>query len=105
MKKYLELSLIMTTGLLVSCTREGYRGLQGPGGMGRMMHYGYGGIVIWIIILLIIGLLIYFFTQVRKIKGQTSTQNENHLDILKKRYAKGEIEKDEYQRIKKDLEG
>ena len=105
MKIYLELFLMMITGLLVSCTGEGYYGQQGPGGWGRMMHYGfgYGGMFMWIILLIVIGLLIYFFVQARKTKDQTPAQNENHLDILKKRYAKGEITKEEYDRIKKTL--
>ncbi len=107
MKKYLELSLMMITGLLVSCAGEGYYGPQGPGGWGPMMHYGfgYGGMFMWIIFLIVIGLLIYFIVQAQKTKGQTPTQNESHLDILKRRYAKGEITKEEYERMKKDLEG
>lgn len=32
MKKYLELSIILIAGLLVSCAGEGYNGHQGPGG-------------------------------------------------------------------------
>lgn len=106
MKKYLLLSLIMITGLLTSCAGEGYYGQQGPGGWGPMMHYGfgYGGMFMWIIFLIVIGLLIYFFVQTQKTKGQTPTQNESHLDILKRRYAKGEITKEEYERMKKDLE-
>jgi len=106
MKKYLILSLIMITGLLTSCAGEGYYGQQSPGGWGPMMHYGfgYGGMFMWIIFLIAIGLLIYFFVQTRKTKGRTPTQNESHLDILKRRYAKGEITKEEYERMKKELE-
>ena len=107
MKKYLELSLMMITGLLVSCAGEGYYGPQGHGGWGPMMHYGfgYGGMFMWIIFLIVIGLLIYFIVQAQKTKGQTPTQNESPLDILKRRYAKGEIAREEYERMKKDLEG
>ena len=107
MKKYLELSFMIITGLLSSCASEGYYGPQSPGGWGRMMHYGfgYGGMFMWIIFLIVIGVLIYFIVQAQKTKGQTPTQNESHLDILKKRYAKGEIAKEEYERMKKDLEG
>jgi putative membrane protein len=107
MKKYLGLSLMLMTGLLVSCTGEGCFGPQGRGGWGPMMHngFGYGGMFMWIIFLIVIGLLIYFIMQARKTKGQTPTQNESHLDILKRRYVKGEITKEEYERMKKDLEG
>jgi putative membrane protein len=107
MKIYLELFLMMITGLLVSCTGEGYFGPQGSGRWGHMMPYGfgYGGMFMWIILLIVIGLVIYFIIQTRKTKGQTPTQNESDLDILKKRYAKGEIAKEEYERMKKDLEG
>ena len=105
MKKYFELSLIMITGLLVSCG-EGYYGPQGPGGWGPMMqmHYGYGGMFMWIIFLIVIGLLIYFIVQSQKTRGQTPMQNESPLDILKRRYAKGEIAREEYEKMKKDLE-
>ena len=108
MKTYLKLTLLTMTGLLVSCGRDGYYGGQGPGRWGgHMMNYGYGygGMFMWIIFLIVIGLLIYFIVQAQKTKGQTPTQNESHLDILKKRYAKGEITKEEYERMKKDLEG
>jgi putative membrane protein len=107
MKKYFELFLMMMTGLLVSCAGEGYYGGQGPGEWGPMMHhgFGYGGMFMWIIFLIVIGLLIYYFVQAQKTKGQMPPHNESHLDILKKRYAKGEIAKEEYERMKKDLEG
>ena len=106
MKKYFELSVIIITALIVSCTGEGYYGPQGPGGWGPMMHYGfgYGGMFMWIIFLIVIGLLIYFIVQSQKTKGQTPTLHESPLDILKRRYAGGEITREEYERMKKDLE-
>jgi putative membrane protein len=106
MKTFVLFFILMMTGLLVSCTGEGYYGGQGPYGWGHMMHYGfgYGGMFMWIIFLIVIGLLVYFFVQTQKTKGQTPLQGESHLDILKKRYAKGEITKEEYERMKNDLE-
>jgi putative membrane protein len=106
MKKYLGLSFVMISGLLISCAREGYYGTQGPCGWESMMHYGfgYGGMFMWIIFLIVVGLLIYFIVQAQKTKGQMPTQTESPLDILKKRYAKGEINKEDFDRMKHDLE-
>ena len=107
MKKYLGLSVVMLTWLIASCARVSDLGPQGQCGWGLMMHYGfgYGGMYMWIIFLVVIGLLIYFFVQAQKTKGQTPTQNESPLDILKRRYAKGEIAKEDFERMKRDLEG
>lgn len=110
MKKYLELSLIPMAGLLVSCHGNGQFGGRGPGGWMPMMHNGTGyggGMYMWIILLIVIAVGAYFFIQSQKAKsqGQTPTQNESHLDILKKRYAKGEIAKEEFEKMKKELEG
>lgn len=107
MKRLMSLAaLFLWLPLMANCS-DNYGPMRGWGG--HMMNYGYGygygGIFMWIIIPIAIGLLIYFFVQSQKTKGQTPTQNESHLDILKKRYAKGEISKEEYERMKKDLEG
>jgi putative membrane protein len=81
---------------------------QGPnspmGNWGHMMTYGYGGGFMWIIVLVLVGVVIYFLFQVSKSKGFDGSIIETPLDILKKRYAKGEIDKEEFDRKKKDLE-
>lgn len=106
MKRYLTLPILLMTGLLVSCVGKGCLDQEGPCEWGSMMHYGfgYGGMFMWIIFFIVIGLLIYFMIKAQKTKSQTPTQNESPMDILKGRYAKGEIQKEEYERIKKDLE-
>ena len=106
MKNFPGIFPMLMTGLLVSFGGAGYYDGQGPGGWGPMMHYGfgYGGMFMWIIFLIVVGVLIYFIVQVQKTKGQTPAQGESHLDILKKRYAKGEISKEDFDRMKRDLE-
>lgn len=52
------------------------------------------------IILLIILSIIYLF---KKISG-VSLKTENAINILKEKYAKGEISKEEFEQKKKDLE-
>jgi putative membrane protein len=111
MRKYFTLSLLPLTGLLGSCGGREYYGPggpgPGPGGWWPMMHYGfgYGGIFMWFIFLAVLGLLVYFIAQSQRTKGPTSSRPESPMDVLKKRYAGGEITKEEFDRIKKDLEG
>ena len=57
----------------------------------------------WIIFLILVGLLIYFIIQTKKTNGP-ATPSENPIEILKKRYAKGEITREEYEKMKKDIE-
>jgi len=81
---------------------------QGPNGpmgyWGHMMGYGYGGGFMWLIILALVGVAVYFLLQVSKSKTSDRHIAEQPLDILKKRYAKGEIDKEEFDRKKKDME-
>lgn len=50
---------------------------------------------------IVVGILIYFVFVRKEISGGSG---ENALDILKKRYARGEISKEVYEQMKKDLE-
>lgn len=108
MKKYLECLLMMSACLLLSCTRDGF-GPGRSGGWGPMMGYGYGygygGMFMGILFLIIIAVLVYFVIQFLTTKGRPPIQNESPLDILKMRYAKGEITKEQYEQMKKDIEG
>ena len=78
---------------------------QGNGymdGYQHMMNSRYGGIIMWIPLVVVIVLIIYFVTQTSKGNGEKKSQ-ETPLDILKKRYAKGEITREEYERMKHDI--
>ena len=65
--------------------------------------WGMGGG--WLLMVLfwtaVIALIVFL---VRK-TGGNGVRSESAMDILKKRYAKGEITKDDYERMKKEIEG
>lgn len=73
-------------------------------GMYNMMG-GYGGfgwtfmILFWILVILGIIYLAKFLAE----KNEPKEEKRSALDILKERYAKGEINKDEFEAKKKDL--
>ena len=87
---------------LFACAQGPYNGPMGN--WGHMMGYGYGGGFMWLIVLVLVGVVIYFLVQSLKSKRSDGSIIETPLDILKKRYAKGEIDKEEFDRKKKDLE-
>jgi len=66
------------------------------------MSWGYGGVLMWLIFLALIGVVVYFV--VRGEKWIKRGGDETAIDILKKRYAKGELTKEEYERMKEDLQ-
>jgi putative membrane protein len=75
------------------------------------MHYGFGGfggiggfgmILVWAAIIVVIVVLVRMFT--------SSSHHDEHtsrtpIEILKRRYASGEISKEEFEEKKHDLVG
>ncbi|MCJ7769342.1 MAG: SHOCT domain-containing protein [Dehalococcoidales bacterium] len=50
------------------------------------------------------GFIVLIFWAIKKMgKGDDSTTRSGPLDITRERYAKGEISKEEFEQIKKDL--
>jgi putative membrane protein len=80
---------------------------MGPG----MMEWGYGMGWIWTIIMfafwiaVIVGVifLIRWVTITMRTGGQSVRSEDSPLEILKRRYARGEINKEEFEEKKKDL--
>jgi len=97
-----------------------YGGMMGPGMMGSgmmssspaydpwqrghgMMDIGYGNVFMWIIFLILLTVIIYLVIQATRTKRIVAPSKETPLEILRKRYAKGEITKDDFERMKKDI--
>lgn len=75
-------------------------------GFGHMWGGGYGmfgGLMMVLFWALIIGLIVL---AVRRFSGQSvSGAGQSAMEVLKERYARGEIDEDEYERRKAKLEG
>jgi len=71
-----------------------------------MMGWGFGGFMFFFILLIIIAIGIIIFLLLRNNKGINIGygSNEASLEILKKRYVKGEITKEDFEKMKKDIE-
>jgi putative membrane protein len=85
------------------------QGMMG-GRSGIMNGWGMMGPVMWIFLLLLWGFAIFgLFCAVRwlVVRGRDGKEQggaSTPLDILKSRYARGEIGTEEFERMKKDLE-
>lgn len=83
---------------------RGYEWGHGPGMMG-----GYGGgwlgsiimVAFWVAV--IVGIVLLIRWLVVSTKSGVSGAEDSALEILKKRYARGEIDKKEFEQKKKDL--
>jgi putative membrane protein len=73
-------------------------------GMGMMVWGVFGSLLGLLLIFLFVVAVVAVVRWMWGNKEALSTGRENALDILKKRYAKGEISKEEFERIKKDIE-
>jgi len=67
-------------------------------------HGFMGGGFMWIFwIAVIVGIIFLVKWIVQQSRPGGQQQGENSLEILKKRYARGEIDKEEFEQKKKDL--
>lgn len=113
--KKLTVALAPVVGfMLVPVSYNAWGSGYGPGMMGGnwsggygpgMMGWGIGGFLgpvvmglFWILVIMGIVYAVRYFTGPPR-----GTQEESPLDIAKKRYAKGEISKEEFEKLKEDL--
>jgi|Deesub1362A_J573_1020465.scaffolds.fasta_scaffold00151_22 putative membrane protein len=103
---FLAVILVLTYGYESGYRAAPYRywgGMMHHSGVG-MMHgpmmggYGFGGfgLLFWILVVVFVVLILKWGKSEERIK-------ETPIDILNKRFARGEITKEEYLRIKEDI--
>jgi putative membrane protein len=84
----------------------GYR--YGPGMMGGwgygMMGGGIMMFLIWLPLLVGAGALVWYFASSAQRGTSAPGREESPLDILKRRYARGEIDREEYERMRREIE-
>ncbi|HCL89844.1 MAG TPA: hypothetical protein DHW70_00730 [Candidatus Atribacteria bacterium] len=69
-----------------------------------MMNFGHGGgIFTMFMFAIVIGLIIYFIVINTRSNRYTGGFSETSLDIIKERFAKGEITEKEFEKMKKAL--
>jgi putative membrane protein len=73
------------------------------GGYGHMMDFSGGGVLMWILFFVLVGVLVYFMVRAPQARGPGMPLHETPLDILKRRYAQGEITKQQFDEMKRDL--
>jgi len=66
LRRIFSILIILSTLTFFACA-------QGPnspmGNWGHMFGYGYGGIFMWLIVLVLVGVVIYYLLQISRSKG------------------------------------
>lgn len=92
---------IVFAGLLVPAVALAH--MMGDGdrwGMG-WFGMGFGMLIFWLIVIILFVALVRWIAD----QGRGSRESASRaLDILKERYAKGEITKEQFEQMKKDLQ-
>ena len=69
----------------------------------HISYFGGGGFFMWIVTIILLALLAFFGIRLFKMRTFEPGRKESSLDILKARYARGEITKEQFDVMKRDL--
>ena len=108
--------LVLGSGLLIPLGWGCCGGWMNQGGWGMMGGFGFpliGGILMFLFWVLIIGGFVWLIVWLARGGAQSASRtltnasivHQTPLDIIKVRYAKGEITKEQFEEMKRDLGG
>lgn len=73
-------------------------------GLGPHLGYPWGGIVMLLLFLFLVGIVIFAFIRLSKSRSaETKKEGPSALDILSERFARGEIDAESYRAMKAEL--
>jgi putative membrane protein len=93
---------LLQHGMILDSQCQGY-GFYGWGGPGA--YFWHPGHFMMIILFILLILLVYLVARNTRHSKAAHTSVETPLDIIKRRYASGEITKEQYEILKNDLKG
>ncbi len=105
-------ALIISTFATYCFVREARAQMMGPGWGHDMMGWGWWGmgwvfmimmIIFWGLIIVGLIFLIKWLAGLSRSRASGDKPHDSALEILKQRYAKGEINKEEFDQKKRDL--
>ena len=106
-KKLLCFSSFLIYTLIGCGPMFGFRGKMGPGMMGPWGMGWFGGIFLIVFLIIVLAALAFLWPRIRQYLkndiADSSGGNSNALEILKDRYARGEIDLAEFEEMKKNL--
>ena len=70
---------------------------------GSMLYFWSREVFIWAPVLVLAGLLFYLVVRVQRTNEHDQATADTPLDVLKRRYARGEITRDEFEEAEKKL--
>ena len=82
-----------------------FPGMMGYGGFGFGSLWGIVMMVLWLLVIGgVVALVIWLFQQGRFFETTPASGARSALDILRERYAKGEITREQFEQMRRDLE-
>ena len=77
--------------------------MWGNWGWGMPGYFGWGGLVMGLIMVAVLAVVVIVGIRLVNKTERSHAHEESALDVLKKRYARGEISQEEYRKIRDEL--